>query len=293
MSGLAVKLYGAGTAQDVKLAGVRDEFCLCDFACEWREKVFHSSSSDAWKKDYTDFLFRKIGSADTVAFELYKAGYKVANLNDNTLGTYYSTFTAQPDYVGYLVDWSLVYNNFGGGTYQIKIIANILGADLTINSRYFDLNTYDEYEAHNTVKIESYQTGNIVGSEFDYTDLLEGGWYSSIRLQGMLEKQAPELITDNFLDTGYKVLQNQDKIENNYLLTLEGVPETISTRIFNKEILANSLLITDYNLFKEEIYRELELVPDRINELNNSGYGKVNMSINLKDRKQNIIKRNY
>ena len=114
MSGLAVKLHNVPVIQPFEV-GADDDFCLCDFACEWEQVVFGDSGTDDHKKDYSSFLTRKLTASDTVEIKIIRNGEEVATITDSSLGEFYPTFAAQPLYVGFLLDWSLVLNQFGGG----------------------------------------------------------------------------------------------------------------------------------------------------------------------------------
>ena len=72
-------------------------FCVCGLACEYVEKVF--SGANSYENDNSSFLYKKLRASDAITIELQKRGRKVADLNDNTLGVYYSTFTNQTLYV--------------------------------------------------------------------------------------------------------------------------------------------------------------------------------------------------
>lgn len=270
-----------------------DTICgSCNNLCDYEEIALASDGSLLYKKDFSDFLFRKIGTSDTIAIELYKGCDKVADLNSNVLGTFYNGFTAQPDYVGYLVDWSLVFNLFGGGKYQIKAQLSILGVSSTFESRLFRLYKYTPEIAHRTVKIESYQTGNIIASEFDYRDLLPDGWYSSTRIKGTFRKTGYPINTDKYYPTTYVNTQNREQVIPEYALVTEYVPITIGNIIGEQQILANEIFITDYNLNSTFAYRGVPVTPTEISLTPlDSSKGDI-YEITFQDRTQNIIKRN-
>ena len=294
MAGLAVKIFGARAVKVPQAAPAKEEFCPCDFTCNFRELVFADpSGTEPHKRDFTDFLTRKISASDTVEIQLWKAGAQVAVLNDDTYGTFYNGFAAQPNYVGFLLNWSKVFTAFSGGTYQVKIATTILGQSSTFVSRLFSLNMFDERLANDTIKLESYQTGNIIASEFDYTDLLDGGWYSSIRLPGVFRQVAPQVEVDDYINTAYQNVQNRTKVFKEYEAQFRSVPESIQDVIISKDIIGNSILITDYRLFADQIFRRLPVKLEGIGELNNLSNGKVNFSVTFRDRTEDIIKENF
>lgn len=267
-----------------------DEFCACDFRCDFEEKVFASLDDIEREKDFSDFLVRKISSADTVVIELFRYGSKVAEINDNSLGDFFNGFTLQPLYVGWLADWTKIFNAFSGGQYQVKITTNLLGQQNTFESRFFRLALFDEELANRTVKIESIQNGNIIGSEFDFTGL---NWKSSIRLRGEFGKMQPTIEQDIFIDSSYRQLQNRDQIVRQYELSCEIIPETIFFNLASKDMLANDIFITTYKLLQDQSYTKYPVVVDSFQDTNYKDNGRMNFSIIFKDRQQNLIKRNF
>ena len=131
------------------------DFCICNYiTCQYREKIFADvATDDYWKNDKSEFLFKRLVAADTVAIELYKDGVKVDDLNTNTYGTFFNGFPSgsseQQLYVGYLVDWKLVQTAFGFGEYVVKAQLNILGNAAEFESRTFNLCQYSEQKFPN------------------------------------------------------------------------------------------------------------------------------------------------
>lgn len=269
------------------------DFCACDFRCDFEELVFADNNGVGLTNDFTDFLFRKISASDTIEIQLYRYGNKVADIVDDTYGTFYSGFTEQPLYVGWLADWTKIFNAFSGGLYQVKVNTSILGTDSTFESRLFRLNIYDGRSANGTVKIESYQTGNIESSEFDFTNLIEGGWYSSIRLKGSFGEMEPSLERDIYLDDSYREVQNRDVLTRAYNLRCNIIPETIYNRLATNEMLANEVYVTSFDLLQEQTYEQLPVVPESFAENNYGAFGRLNFVVQFSDRQKNINKRNF
>jgi hypothetical protein len=293
MSGNSVILYGSPSVKTPTAKIGFDEFCPCDFICDYEEKVFADSSGLEYKRDYTEVIFSKVAPTDTIVFKLYRYGQEVATLNDDQFGTYYNGFDNQPLYVAYLVDWTKVFNEFTGGRYQIKTETNILGVASTVESRYFRLSIWSELSANRTVKIQSIQNGNILRSEFDYTDLLNGGWNQFIRLNGTFGKNKPTLESDVFLNTNYEKIQNQDETINEYELKVENIPEEILNRLTNDNILGNQIIVSDYDLMASNKYVELPVYVDSISDSTPLANGRMNITLLCKDRIQDVRKRNF
>ena len=293
ISGISVERLGATQIAGVVGIPEAEDFCPGDFRCDFREMVFASNSPESYKKDFSDFLFRKIADTDTIALKLVKNGLVVAEITDNSYGPLYDGFPNQLNYIGLFLDWSAVYAAFGGGPYQLQASLNILGANSVFTSRYFDLYPWNERLSHNTVKIETFQEGNIIESEFDYTGLVEGGWKSSIRLPGELIISTPEIEIDRYLNSSYQQIQNYEKVIRKYNLNFYRLSESVLRTIIENKVLANKVLITDYNLFSDQKWQAVDVAPESFSELTITPYSKVTGSISFTNRADTLRKRNF
>jgi len=269
--------------------------CPCSTGnCEYLETVFANlSDSDPFFNDRNDFIFRKFRAADTIDLELWKDGVKVADIVDDTYGTFFPSFTAQPLYVGFLIDWLKVANNpspnvTGFGRYQVKAQMDITGNAFTIDSQQFKLEPFREAQANGTIKIESVQNGNIIGSEFDYTDL---NWQQSIRIKGKFGNKQRNLEIDKYQDEVFKDRQIQDQVVIEYDLETFLLPTNIDNSLTEDRLLANSFTITDYNIINEARYRDVEVYPSSIESPTQIGFGKIYL-IKFTERTPDKIKRN-
>jgi hypothetical protein len=292
-SGVVVKFDALPVRPPSVVVAAEDAiFCPCDFRCDFEEKVFADSDNDGIKNDFTDFLFKKITASDTILIELVKDNLVVATITDDTYGTYYNGFDVQPLYVGWLADWTAIFNTFSGGRYRVRVTTTILGAESVSLSRYFRLNTFDILSANNTVKIETFQSGRIANNEFDFTDLVAGGWPSSIRLFGQFGKMQPTLERDTFKDSSYREIQNRDQVIREYALSATLVPESIQNQIAIKDLLANRVLVTSYDVLQGITYEKFPVVPENWNETRYDDLGNTHFEITFSDRQKNIIKTN-
>ena len=270
------------------------DFCYCKVECEYVELALFSEGGDSYKNDKSSFLFTKQLSADTISFELFKSGVKIDDITDNTYGTLYDGFDEQPLYKGYLVDWKKVYDEHGVGVYQFKAILNIIGQETIFESQKFQVVPYSVELANGTVKIETYQTGNIISSPFDFTDLIQGGWYQSTRLKAVFGNKQPTYEEDNYVDELYRIKQIQGKIIEQFSLSTKYLPSLIANDLFYSRILANRIYISDYNILNHEVYKSIDLVPvepDTV-EYQNTKTG-VRHEWKFKKRVENNIKTNY
>lgn len=294
MAGLAIQLREISVVSPPAGQAV-EEFCRCDFFCEYKEQVFAKDGGDPHQKDYSSFLAMQISSFDTTTIKLFKNGLEVATISDSSYGSYYAIgdFAAQPLYTGWVADWTLIFLAFSGGIFQVKIEQTIAGSSRVWESRKFRLNAYDIKLANKTVRIETKQTGNILSSDFDYTELLPDGWPQSIRIAGRFGDKTPTLETDRYLDTSYNELQNRDQVRYEYTLELRNCPQSIFNLLSSDQVLANSFIVTDYDVFSDVIYRAVPVVVDSFSEVNHFSNGNGNYTITCSDKVKNTIKRNF
>lgn len=302
LSNNAPFLYNAGmaTKQDSPLlANVpvleTNDICVCAIGCEYTENVFAKVGGFWWKNDKNDFLFQKLISADTIVFKIYKADVLQATITNNTYGDFYAFGSlGNALYTGFVVHWEKVFNAWGSGYYQIKAEKTLLGVSSTFESQQFFLQEYTDTLADSTVRIESYQTGNILSSEFDYTGLLSGGWYSSFRIGGRLNSPDIKIEVDNIFDENYKQIQVQVKTDKEWSLETKLLPAIISNRINFDNANANQFLVTDYNIYNHEIYRRRDLYITNIEKKKEHGRNRNRgWVLTLSDTLQNNVKRNY
>ena len=274
-SNLVPYTYGSGNAGKLQGAALPEiptsstnDICICDFVrCEYSERVFASPSNpnDYWKNDQNEFLFKRFVAVDTIALELHKAGVKVADLNDGTYGTFYNGFASgsseQQLYVGYLLDWLTVYNAFGGGSYTVVANLDIIGNTSVETSRKFLLSLYNDVSANNTVRIETTQNGNIFGSQFDFTGL---NWYQSLRLPANFGNPSPIFETSEYKTSKHLRRQNKAIMGREWELKTGLIPWEVADKLVYNKMLGNSILITDYTIKAESIWRRVKVFMQEI-----------------------------
>lgn len=294
ISGNACKILGP-SLPTVVVTPIPD-FCICDFIqCKFVEKVFTDpTTNDFWKNDKSEFLFKRLVPVDTVDIELYLDEVKVADLNTSNEGTFFNGFSSgnaeQQLYVGYLIDWKLVQSLYGFGEYQIKAQLDILGNVTTYESRYFNLCLYNDILANETVRIESTQNGNIIGNQFDFTDL---NWYGSVRIPAIFGKPTPIYETDRYISETRKKRQIQDKMSREWFLSTKKLSwEIVNVLIYNK-MLANEILITDYNIYAESTWRRISVLPKDLEKRETTGHPDKLYNITFVDSNDYFIKRNF
>lgn len=294
-SGNACKILGPSLPEIVPQE--MNDICICDYiTCEYVEKIFASPApnDEYWKNDKNEFLFKRFVSGDTVAIELYKDDIKIEDLNNNTFGTFFNGFASgtaeQQLYVGYLIDWLLVYNTHGAGDYQVKAQLNIIGVPSTFESRKFRLCVYSDEAADKTVRIESTQNGNIIGSQFDYTDL---GWYQSVRIPGVFGNPTPVIEKEDYITETRLVDQIQTKMRREWTLNTRKINWQVAEKLIYNKLLANEILITDYDIKAESLWRRIGVFPQEIEKLLSAGSPDKIYNITFVDNTDKFIKRNF
>jgi len=295
-NGLTTRLNINGSIANLS---VKEKCCLCNCKCEYTEKVFSEVGviNNPAFNDKTSFLFKKLIASDTIDIYLCNSSNRIA-ITDNTYGLFYPAgyFSLMPLYVGFVADWNLIYNLLCPGSYWFEIDTTILGVTETIYSICYDLKKYDYANAQFTVRIETWNTGVILNSDFDYAKLIPElplGWYQSYRIGGKLLAKIPKLTIDNYYDQDYQLLQIQDKISDTYELETHLLPASISNQIIYDNLLANTILISDYNLWNEEIIRQINLYPIEINKKYYAYNNNCNFNIKFTTKFDNIIKNNF
>lgn len=278
----------------------QEEICVCVAQdCDRNLDVYASLTDNSERaNDKTSFLFRVMTANDTFTMKLYKNNLEIAILDNNNFGTFYNLGTLdsglvsdQALYFGYLINWQQVLNLHGVGEYYIETELTLFGAPITITSEKYKLYIYSEEAADGSVRIVTRQNGNIESNPFNYTGM---NWYQQIRIKGQLWNKQSEYITDTYFTSNRTITQIQDSIEHTYDLQIEFVQASVSKFIIENNLLANEILISDYNVANTELYNNLRLAVKDITDTTELYYynGRSHV-IQFTDRVQNIRKRNY
>lgn len=295
-SGNAGKILGPSLPTIVEIE--TNDLCICDYVpCGLIvEKVFCSvlPNTDWWKNDKNEFLFKRLVSSDTVAIELYKDGLKIEDLNTNAFGTFFNGFASgsaeQQLYVGFLLDWQLVHTTHGLGTYQVKAQLNIIGNASDFVSREFQLCIYSDTNASGTVRIESTQNGNIEGGQFDFTGL---DWYQSIRIPGIFGNPTPVYESGRYVTSTRKVVQNRDKLGHQWTLNTKLISWEVVQLVIYNYMLGNEILITDYFIRAESVFRRIGVFPEEMEKADGQGNPNRRYNVTFVDNIDILIKRNF
>ena len=272
-----------------------NELDPCFIGNIYKEVVFGSNTADWWRNDQTRVTFRRFISADTVGIELYKDDVKIADLdNISPLGTFTNgwttSITEQSMYVSFLLDWKTVLLTHGWGNYQIKAQLNIVSIVSEWVSVPYLLLQYTDRRADGTSRIEWYADGKINGSLFDYTGL---NLYHSRRLNAEFLELSPTLEVNKYKTSFSEWRQIQDKTLENYELRTKALPYEVTNNLTKEISLANTILITDYQIRAETLFRRISVYPDNFEKTLLEGNVKSIFNIKFVAKTENNIKRNF
>lgn len=274
-----------------------NDTCICDFLqCEYVEYTFAdpSNPNDYWRNDKNEFLFKRFVPVDTVSIELHKDNIKVADLNTNTYGTFFNGFASgtaeQQLYVGYLLDWELVYSAFGAGNYNVVANLNIIGVSTIYTSRSFRLILYSDILANGTVRVETTQNGNIFGNDFDFTGM---EWYQSLRLPGVFGNPTPIYEATDYETSTHKKKQNKAKMSREWTLETRLINWEVAEKLIYNKMLGNEILVTDYQIKAESLWRRISVFMKDVDKPEIKNNPKRRYNIQFTDDKKIYTKRNY
>lgn len=104
----------------------------------------------------------------------------------------------------------------------------------------------------------------------------------------------PKLTTDTYTDQDNNILQIRDQIKNEYTLVINLIPAEIADKLIYDNLLANTILISDYNIFNEDVKRQINLRPVDIPSKKAWAYQKwVSFELKFNETKDSIIKNNF
>jgi hypothetical protein len=225
------------------------------------------------KTDFTSFLALET-FAVSVTFELLDDNCNVvAVLNDDTYGVYYpkgffqlGNFFQQ-QYVGFKIQWRKVLDLLGPGAYSSQ---------------------YTDERANETVRIETTQNGYIIGQGLDYTNV---NWKEQIRIPGFFGNKQRRLEQDNYLDKNRRTTQIQDSLIHEFTLEPYFWPDCLRNEI-DSILLANEILISDYNLDNTDNLKNISVIPTSIDTEYFGKSQKAADEIKFEERIKNRVKRN-
>lgn len=271
-------------------------FCEDESECKYSLPVFAAPDDPSSKlnNDKSEFYFYGNSAVASIVMKLQKffngAFSDIETIVDNSYGQFFA-FGKSPDfsgnnftddfgktYTGILLDWLLVYNEFGAGRYRMKIEQNILfSPDTTViySKSDYCLKKYNCHSLNGTIRIETLNQGlrgtlDDMKNQIDYSS----GWKGMIRLYGTFKQLNP---TYNKEYNQYGDADNNsfkpiiDEQIPKYKLQIKPIPGWIDWYISTNVLQADSILITDYNSKSRHSFIQVP-VKDGVFELVNEEY---------------------
>lgn len=261
---------------------------LDDFGCPWvLNPLADEGSTDDLKNDRSEIYRGGDASVANITLELQQQDCvsgdwtKVADLNDNTLGTLFqnavtliSGFGFHDDdynrkYIGFLLEWKKVLAAYGEGTYRFMVnYTDIYGVTTNVeDQRIFCLKQFRDVLAEGTVRIESMIAG-ISGDIFipsSFVDYPAEGWYQQVRLPGTLLFKDSSF-TKEFMQYGdsdfnsFKPVINEQKA--NFLLYIQPIPGWMDFYLSTNVLQADLILLSDFNARNRHTWIKVPVMND-------------------------------
>lgn len=259
--------------------------------CE-RLQVFagevYTSNVGTYENDVNSFLIdvsmyaANIGST-TAVWSLQKCANEtfttIATINDATYGHYWAlgSNTLNQTYSGIRLNWGKVYAAFGRGVYRVVVNTSARTIVGCLVSAEFNLRPYDCEDAHQTIKFETYTTGQIgalkragkvvslCGFSFIVGDpKVNTGWYDSIRLKGFFgyETVTEYIEVYNEWQNG-KMEQARNEAVLGYQLITGWFDKELHDRFKIYGLMADWRQVSDYNINNSDRnIRQLSVKPN-------------------------------
>lgn len=286
---------------------VIDNSDCCWCTCDTEIPAFAdlTNPTDLDRNDFYSWIL-KVPSNSTVTATLTKIETGVDYvITDNTYGVLWVVDEMATNVWGLKILWYNVANTLGFGTYQMNIQVESGTSILIFDKTYakFKLMPYTCSNAHYTVRIETHNSGYIEGG-FDYRNLsitipatVESApskfWKQQIRWYGRFEVSGIPTQIDNIYDNYRNLIQVQTQIENEYNLRLEFIKTDISKQLIYDNLLADFIIVSDYNSNNVDDYKNIKCSLLNIENPQNFKNRTQIFNVKLVPYKQNNLKRFY
>lgn len=223
--------------------------------CCFKMKVLADvASSTSSKNDVTSAYFGYYQNVTNVVLSLWKDDVDTGVVL-GTYGTLYAYGFHEDDgkkYIGYQINWKAILTEptLGEGEYFVRATKTMLtGGTQTEDSFTWCLQQFTNARAEGTVKIEFTHTG-IIGDyllDDEQKSFKDLDWYNSIRLEGQVYGEKSEFeIEEIQYNSGTKIDSKVDQ-DPIYELILHPIPNFLHRYMKIEALLADEILITDYN----------------------------------------------
>jgi len=245
--------------------------------CEFKLPVFGylSDTSDLYRNDFTAPLLMLSNRYSSPALYLEQmqgdcSWLELAQLNDNTYGTYYP-IASKPYWIGYKLQWHEVLNLHGAGCYRIRTeYTDTITAVINIEYSYkFDLKAYSEGFADKTIKLTYQINGGIIGNPNDDQNPIdyEGiTWIREVRLPNSYAGFETSEYTREYVKykNGGQVWTKDDQVEN-IVCQIGKIPYSLHRALKVTALQSDALWVSDYNRGNQVNYDHKRVIA-------NSGY---------------------
>lgn len=246
--------------------------------------AYPTDTADKYRNDFHAPLYTLSNNQINAAIYLEKKNEttcewaELAQLNDTTYGYVFGS-ASDPNYtfnlnktewIGYHIDWYLVYNdvNGGAGCYRIRLEYDSLSTgNSEIKYSYtFVLKLWDENQADQTVRFSYLIDGGTIGDKSNDSIILDYEtvkWERQLRIDGVFGYADPQEYETEFnrYTSGAQV-KIKDMSTERYPCELNGLPYSIHQEIKKTLLLADRIIVDDYNLNNITTYVDKWVIRD-------------------------------
>jgi hypothetical protein len=226
------------------------DFCYCQKVVCTNDFMYAFASENDFEKDFFS-LFSQIKIVHTVVFKIKNLRTSIETVLVN--GVHGVLLNHDTNTKQFIVDWTKVKQQLGGGTYDLIIERDYLGSISKQFYRSFLVTDFDNDLADGTIRITTYKNGSME-SGYYYNDF---NIFSQIRLKGSVlnEKIVSEI--DSNPNQKRLTKQVQDREWSEYDVYIYSIEEKI-LKYVQDLFFSDVILVNDYNIMNKT-YKDLKL----------------------------------
>lgn len=241
--------------------------------CEFKLPVFAytTDTSDTYRNDFTApllMLSNRYSSPELYLEELQGdcTWLELAQLNDNTYGTYYP-IASKPYWIGYKLEWHEVFTLHGAGCYRIRAeYTDTINATINVEYSYqYDLKEFTEGFADKTIKFTYQINGGIIGNPNDDSSVIDYEtviWEREVRLPYSFTGFETSEYTREYVKykTGAQVWTKDDQVES-IVCQIGKIPYSLHRELKITALQSDALFVSDYNRGNQVNYDHKRVIP--------------------------------
>lgn len=201
-----------------------------------------------------------------------------ATISDQTYGQFFA-YGNSPDflgntfvddygkkYTGVFLEWLLVHAAFGVGMYRIKVVytTGFSGVITNYSDAEYCLHLYDCHKINGTVRIETLTQG-LRGTMADKQIQIDyfTGWNSQIRLKGIFYEIKPTYVKEynQYGDSSFNSFKPLiAELNPKFTMDIKPHPGWVDWYLSNNVLLADEILVTDYNLANRKVFIQTPVI---------------------------------